>query len=147
MATTTKRRLEPTSVRHFGTKLSSFELPDLTALQTVSYAAFLQEDEGPKGRKPHGLEGVLSEIFPISSYDGNTTLEYLHYELGKPRYLIYPAGIVASRNLVVIRLVQLGELKQSKSRGGGGVKLSHQIKKTQSGDGGGGGGDPTRLLF
>ncbi|QDT13733.1 DNA-directed RNA polymerase subunit beta [Planctomycetes bacterium K23_9] len=86
MATTTQRRLEPTSVRHFGTKLSSFELPDLTALQTVSYAAFLQEDADPRNRKNHGMESVLREIFPIASYDGNTTLEYLHYELGKPRY-------------------------------------------------------------
>jgi len=86
MATTTQRRLQPTSVRHFGTGLASFELPDLTALQTVSYAAFLQEDVDPKKRKNQGLESVLREIFPISSYDGNTTLEYLYYELGKPRY-------------------------------------------------------------
>ncbi len=63
-----------------------FELPDLTALQTVSYAAFLQEEAEPKKRKNQGLESVLREIFPISSYDGNTTLEYLYYELGKPRY-------------------------------------------------------------
>ena len=86
MATTSKRRLEPTSVRHFGTGLGTFELPDLTALQTVSYAAFLQADADPKKRKNHGLESVLREIFPISSYDGNTTLEYLYYVLGKPRY-------------------------------------------------------------
>lgn len=86
MATTDKRRLEPTSVRHFGTGLGNFELPDLTALQTVSYKAFLQADTDSRKRKPHGLESVLKEIFPISSYDGNTTLEYLHYELGKPRY-------------------------------------------------------------
>ncbi|MDE0865863.1 MAG: DNA-directed RNA polymerase subunit beta [Rubripirellula sp.] len=86
MATTSQRRLEPTSIRHFGTGLGTFELPDLTALQTVSYAAFLQADAEPKGRENQGLESVLREIFPISSYDGNTTLEYLHYELGKPRY-------------------------------------------------------------
>ncbi|GAA5506799.1 DNA-directed RNA polymerase subunit beta [Novipirellula caenicola] len=86
MATTTMRRLEPTSVRHFGTGLSTFELPDLTALQTVSYAAFLQEDREPLNREDKGLESVLREIFPISSYDGNITLEYLYYELGKPRY-------------------------------------------------------------
>ena len=86
MATTSKRRLEPTSIRHFGTGLGTFELPDLTALQTVSYAAFLQEDTDPRKRKNQGLESVLREIFPISSYDGNTTLEYLYYELGKPRY-------------------------------------------------------------
>ena len=86
MAVTTQRRLEPTSVRHFGTGLGTFELPDLTALQTVSYAAFMQEEADPRKRKEQGLESVLKEIFPISSYDGNTTLEYLYYELGKPRY-------------------------------------------------------------
>ena len=87
MATTSKRRLEPTSVRHFGTGLgSNFKLPDLTALQTASYAEFLQADTDSRERKDHGLESVLREIFPISSYDGNTTLEYLRYELGKPRY-------------------------------------------------------------
>ena len=86
MAITTKRRLEPTTVRKFGTGLGNFELPDLTAMQTRSYAAFLQEDADPKSRKDHGMEGVLREIFPVTSYDGNTSLEYLHYELGKPRY-------------------------------------------------------------
>jgi DNA-directed RNA polymerase subunit beta len=86
MATPSQRRLQPTSIRHFGTGLGNFELPDLTALQTISYAAFLQEDLDSKNRKNQGLESVLREIFPISSYDGNTTLEYLYYELGKPRY-------------------------------------------------------------
>lgn len=86
MATTSQRRLEPQQVRHFGTGLGTFELPDLTALQTDSYAAFLQADADPRKRKDQGLESVLREIFPISSYDGNTTLEYLYYELGKPRY-------------------------------------------------------------
>ena len=32
------------------------------------------------------MEGVLREIFPIESYDKTLTLEYLRYELGKPRY-------------------------------------------------------------
>ena len=86
MATTTQRRLEPTEVRKFGTGLGTFDLPDLTALQTASYAEFLQADVEPKKRADQGLESVLREIFPVSSYDGNTTLEYLHYELGKPRY-------------------------------------------------------------
>ena len=56
MATPSQRRLEPTSVRHFGTGLGkTFELPDLTALQTISYAAFLQEGAEPKKRKNQGL--------------------------------------------------------------------------------------------
>ncbi|WP_153558565.1 DNA-directed RNA polymerase subunit beta [Roseimaritima sediminicola] len=86
MATTSHRRLEPTTVRHFGSDQRGFELPDLTALQTVSYSHFLQEDAAPTAREDKGMEGVLREIFPISSYDGNINLEYLRYELGKPRY-------------------------------------------------------------
>lgn len=86
MATTTKRRLETTTRRHFGTGLGTFELPDLTALQTVSYASFLQEDADSTSREDKGLEGVLREIFPINSYDGNIQLDYVRYELGKPRY-------------------------------------------------------------
>ncbi|MEM6469200.1 MAG: DNA-directed RNA polymerase subunit beta [Planctomycetota bacterium] len=86
MAVTSKRRLIPTSVRRFGTDQGTFELPDLTALQTASYSEFLQADSSSTERDDHGLESVLREIFPIASYDGNITLEYLRYELGKPRY-------------------------------------------------------------
>lgn len=86
MAVTSQRRLTPTAVRHFGTDLGGFKLPDLTALQTTSYREFLQENTESESRENHGLESVLREIFPIASYDGNITLEYLRYELGKPRY-------------------------------------------------------------
>ena len=40
----------------------------------------------PEKRAASGLEGVLREIFPIESYDKNLKLEYIRYELGKPRY-------------------------------------------------------------
>ena len=40
----------------------------------------------PDQRTPTGLEGVLREIFPIESYDKTLSLQYIKYELGKPRY-------------------------------------------------------------
>ncbi len=86
MATTAKRRLMPTEVRRFGTGRDSQVTPDLTRIQTHSYAAFLQDDAAPEKRKDHGLESVLREIFPIESYDKQITLDYVKYELGKPRY-------------------------------------------------------------
>ncbi|MFM8325703.1 MAG: hypothetical protein ACKN9U_12645, partial [Pirellulaceae bacterium] len=86
MATPTKRRLQPTSVRRFGKAQEPFPIPNLTTLQTASYAAFLQEDLASDKRKDQGLESVFREIFPIESYDKSVTLEYLKYELGKPRY-------------------------------------------------------------
>jgi len=87
MATPEQRRLMPKQVRRFGTGRESFVTPDLTQIQTASYRAFLQEDAAPDRRKKdQGVEGVLREIFPIESYDKQITLDYVRYELGKPRY-------------------------------------------------------------
>ncbi|HEV7280087.1 MAG TPA: DNA-directed RNA polymerase subunit beta [Pirellulaceae bacterium] len=87
MATTAQRRLQPQETRRFGSGLGiDFDRVNLTEIQTRSYKAFLQEDKEPTGREDVGLEAVLREIFPIESYDGSTKLEYLRYELGKPRF-------------------------------------------------------------
>ena len=61
-------------------------IPDLIEIQMAGYARFLQKDVDPARRKKHGLEGLLHEVFPIVSYDEQTTLEYLYYEFGEPRY-------------------------------------------------------------
>lgn len=86
MATSSQRRLQPTSVRKFGSGLDTLEIPGLTELQTKSYELFLQEDVPIEKRKDIGLESVFREIFPVESYDKTVSLEYLRYELGKPRY-------------------------------------------------------------
>ena len=61
-------------------------MPDLTQIQTRSYQAFLQHEVPWQKRADQGIEGVLREIFPIESYDKTLRLEYVRYELGKPRY-------------------------------------------------------------
>jgi DNA-directed RNA polymerase subunit beta len=55
-------------------------------MQTKSYRDFLQPDTAPNKRKKQGLEALLREIFPIYSYDKTLCLEYVTYELGRPRY-------------------------------------------------------------
>ena len=84
MATPIQRRLMPNEVRQFGSGRELHDIPDLTEIQTKSYGVFLQEDA--EKRKDQGLEGVLREIFPIESYDKQITIDYLRYDLGKPRY-------------------------------------------------------------
>src|SRR6188472_4001579 len=86
MAVTARRRLETTTTRRFGSGREAYAIPDLTDIQTTSYARFLQYEAPHDKRKAEGLEGVLKEIFPIESYDKKLRLEYLRYELGKPRY-------------------------------------------------------------
>ncbi len=86
MATTAQRCLEHSEIRHFGSHRLPHPTPDLTDIQTRSYADFLQHDVPWQKRKDQGLESVLREIFPVESYDKSLRLEYLRYELGKPRY-------------------------------------------------------------
>jgi DNA-directed RNA polymerase subunit beta len=86
MATRAVRRLQPTEVRQFGSRRASHVIPDLTEIQTRFFEAFLQYDVAPNKRKDQGIEGVLREIFPIESYDKTVKIEYLRYDLGKPRY-------------------------------------------------------------
>ena len=73
-------------VRDFGKVGDAMPIPNLIDIQRASYAAFLQADRAPQDRLNQGLEALLREVFPIESYDGDMRLEYLSYELGKPRY-------------------------------------------------------------
>ena len=86
MATTAQRRLQPKEVRRFGSLRPPHAIPDLTKIQTASFGEFLQYDVPWQKREDKGIEGVLREIFPIESYDKSLRLEYVRYELGKPRY-------------------------------------------------------------
>ncbi|HQU42980.1 MAG TPA: DNA-directed RNA polymerase subunit beta, partial [Pirellulales bacterium] len=86
MATSAERRLNPSKVIRFGSERKHQSIPDLTEIQTRSYDAFLQLDTPSDKRKDQGIEGVLREIYPIESYDKTLQLQYLRYDLGKPRY-------------------------------------------------------------
>ena len=85
MANSAPRRLQPTEIRRFGSGRDQYFTPDLTQIQTKSYDDFLQIAVAEK-RKDQGIESVLREIFPIESYDKQLALEFVKYELGKPRY-------------------------------------------------------------
>ena len=74
------------AIRNFSKIRDAVEIPDLVAIQRASYNRFLQGDVAPTRRKCVGLESLFSEIFPIESYDKSMRLEYLYYELEKPRY-------------------------------------------------------------
>jgi len=86
MAVSSKRRVNFSEIRNFGNQDSIHTIPNLTELQTRSYNAFLQEKVPLGERRDIGLESVLREIFPIENYDKSVRLEYIHYELEKPRY-------------------------------------------------------------
>ncbi|MEK6674965.1 MAG: DNA-directed RNA polymerase subunit beta [Planctomycetota bacterium] len=73
-------------VRNYSRVGDALPIPDLIGIQTRSYARFLQKEVPAGDREVHGLEALLREMFPIDSYDGNLSMAYIGYELGKPRY-------------------------------------------------------------
>ncbi len=74
------------NVRNYGKIEDAVEVPNLVQTQTASYADFLQTDVPASKRKNMGVEAILREIFPIMNYSETVSLEYIKYELGKPRY-------------------------------------------------------------
>ena len=75
-------------VRTFGSYDQILEVPDLVEIQTAAYESFLMVEVPQGSRANEGLESLLREVFPIYSYDKTMCLEYVGYELGKPRYTI-----------------------------------------------------------
>src|SRR6187399_550660 len=75
-------------IRTFGRYPPIVELPDLVEVQTLAWHEFLAADVAQANRDTQGLESLLREVFPIYSYDKTMCLEYVGYELGRPRYTI-----------------------------------------------------------
>ena len=79
-------RVRVTQVRDYSKRGDALPIPNLIEVQTAAYRRFLQADADPEKRKNDGIEALLREVFPIESYDGSMKLEYISYDLGKPRY-------------------------------------------------------------
>jgi DNA-directed RNA polymerase subunit beta len=77
---TEKKRIR----KDFGKRPSILDVPYLLAIQLDSYRKFLQAEKAEAGRDDVGLHAAFKSVFPISSYSGNATLDYLSYRLGEP---------------------------------------------------------------
>jgi len=71
--------------KNFGKLTDALDAPDLIEIQLNSYRDFLQQDVSPSKRKKMGLQSVLGEAFPIESYDGQIALDFVSYEIKKPK--------------------------------------------------------------
>jgi len=70
--------------KDFGKRPSILDVPYLLAIQLDSYRKFLQADAAEANREDVGLHAAFKSVFPIQSYSGNATLEYMNYRLGEP---------------------------------------------------------------
>jgi DNA-directed RNA polymerase subunit beta len=72
--------------QNYGRIKEVIDPPNLIQNQFESFQEFLQQDVPAVQRKPIGLEAVFREVFPIESYDGRCTLEYVSYSLSPAKY-------------------------------------------------------------
>src|SRR3974390_1021965 len=77
---TEKKRIR----KNFGKQASILDTPYLLAIQLDSYRKFLQLDKPEDSRDPIALPASFRGVFPISSYSGNASLEYVSSRLGEP---------------------------------------------------------------
>src|SRR5262245_44421001 len=85
------------------------DIPNLIDIQKQSYEKFLQKDIPQDQREDVGLQGVFKSVFPIKDFSETSSLEFVSFNLEKPKYdvdecrqrgMTYAAPIK-----VVIRLV------------------------------------------
>jgi DNA-directed RNA polymerase subunit beta len=116
---TEKKRIR----KNFGKQASILDVPYLLAIQLDSYRQFLQADVPEDSRQDIGLHAAFKSVFPISSYSGNATLEYISYRLGEPvfdvkecqlRGLTYAAPLRTKVRLIVLDKEAAGAKKPVK---------------------------------
>ncbi len=122
---TEKKRIR----KSFSKRKYSYPVPYLLAIQKDSYRRFLQADVAPEQRIDQGLQAAFKSVFPIESYNGNASLEFVSYRLGTPpfdvkecrqRGLIYAAPLRVKMRLAMY----------SKDEGGGG-KAVKEVKEQE----------------
>ncbi len=62
------------------------DLPYLLEIQKRSYDGFLQFDTPPMLREDTGLQELFKEVFPITCPGELSTLEFVEYSFGRPKY-------------------------------------------------------------
>jgi DNA-directed RNA polymerase subunit beta len=116
---TEKKRIR----KNFGKQPGILDVPYLLAIQLDSYRTFLQADIPEDRRTDVGLHAAFKTVFPISSYSGNATLEYVSYRLGEPvfdvkecqlRGLTYAAPLRVKVRLIVLDKEAAGAKKPVK---------------------------------
>ncbi len=116
---TTKSRVR----KYFGKIREVAEMPNLIEVQKSSYDLFLKSGEGPEPSKGEGIRGAFESIFPITDFNETAVLEFVSYELEKPKYdleechqrdLTFGAPLKVKLRLIVFEVDEESQAKSVK---------------------------------
>ncbi|WP_110814054.1 DNA-directed RNA polymerase subunit beta [Pseudoroseicyclus aestuarii] len=72
--------------KYYGKIREVLEMPNLIEVQKASYDLFLRSGDGEQPTDGEGLKGTFQSVFPIKDFNENATLEFVRYELERPKY-------------------------------------------------------------
>ncbi|AGT10256.1 DNA-directed RNA polymerase subunit beta [Paracoccus aminophilus] len=72
--------------RYYGNIREVLEMPNLIEVQKSSYDLFLRSGEASGHQDGEGIQGVFQSVFPIKDFNETATLEFVKYELERPKY-------------------------------------------------------------
>ncbi|MCT4609350.1 MAG: DNA-directed RNA polymerase subunit beta [Pelagimonas sp.] len=72
--------------RYYGKIREVLEMPNLIEVQKSSYELFLKSGDQPQPTDGEGIKGVFQSVFPIKDFNETSILEFVNYDLEKPKY-------------------------------------------------------------
>ncbi|MEY8841629.1 DNA-directed RNA polymerase subunit beta [Cribrihabitans sp. XS_ASV171] len=72
--------------KYYGKIREVLEMPNLIEVQKSSYDLFLRSGDGERPADGEGIMGVFQSVFPIKDFNETSVLEFVKYELEKPKY-------------------------------------------------------------
>jgi len=72
--------------KYYGKIREVLEMPNLIEVQKSSYDLFLKSGDQPEPLDGEGIKGVFQSVFPIKDFNETSVLEFVGYELEKPKY-------------------------------------------------------------
>ncbi|GGE16690.1 DNA-directed RNA polymerase subunit beta [Primorskyibacter flagellatus] len=72
--------------KYYGKIREVLEMPNLIEVQKASYDLFLKSGDQLQPTDGEGIMGVFQSVFPIKDFNETSILEFVRYELEKPKY-------------------------------------------------------------
>ncbi len=72
--------------KYYGKIREILEMPNLIEVQKSSYDLFLDSGDQSEPMDGEGIKGVFQSVFPIKDFNETAVLEFVGYELEKPKY-------------------------------------------------------------
>ena len=72
--------------KYYGKIREVLEMPNLIEVQKSSYDLFLNSGDADIPTDGEGIQGVFQSVFPIKDFNETSVLEYVKYDLEKPKY-------------------------------------------------------------